>query len=663
MAKRRRPSPEPRGLSDWPQGQRRRPGDDPLEPPEPPEPEGPHRPERPDLEDLEPTVEPDGPEPTEPAAGPSDGTLKPSITSWTRLEPRCREADMRTTLAARVFDPLWLLARQWQVGEFQAEDVGMPVLARVRARTALLSRCYLGEIPTKTPTKGAPYDPTEMPLEVMVERQRIRSAPAPAVRLWKLRVEAGLHFLRMLEAQPLAGNYRAAFSARFALQSLKPQQLEGADEETVRFVQTMVGRALDGRRLEEACRSDPGAVARDPALRIAAADRAEVEATARRWLAWYDGLFSEPSAGAADAWMPARMEYAVTVAGRLSDDPLGERPLTATEFYDGHLDWNSFDLDLEVSLGTQGDRTVPSIVETTVPAPVTFRGSPAPRYWEFEDSQIEYGLLPVGRTDLAQLLMIEYASSYGNDWFLVPLTLPVGSLTSIDSLVVTDSFGVRSLLRPIGDRALPAPHWRMFQLAYIRRPGEGDMPGAAANLFFLPPALGRSLEGAALEDVLFMRDEMANMAWAIERTIESPIEGPHPQVEPAPQAALDAVPPSAGGAAPRYLLSSTVPPNWVALLPVQLSVPPNTIVSRLQRGAVLQPDGSQKVHTARGRLLNTGSALLMHDEEVPREGVRVTRHYQMTRWIDGTTWVWLAHRKQVGRGEGSSGLQFDRLLT
>ena len=658
MAKRRRPSPRPSRLSQPPEGSRRRPGD-PLEPPEPPEPTGPHRPERPDLEDLEPVDA----EPTGPGAGPSDPNLKPSITSWTRLEPRCREADMRTTLAARVFDPLWLLARQWQVGEFQAEDVGMPVLARVRARSALLSRCYLGEIPANTPTKGAPYDPTQMPLEVMVERQHIRSTPAPALRLWKLRVEAGLHFLRMLEAQPLAGNYRAAFTSRFALQSLEPQQLEGADEETMRFVQTMVGRALDGRRLEEACRADPGAMPRDPALRIAVGDRAEVEQTAARWLTWFDGLFSEPSAGAADAWMPARMEYAVTVAGRLSDEPLDERPLTATEFYDGHLDWNSFDLDLEVNLGTQGDRTVRSIVETTVPAPVTFRGSPAPRFWEFEDAQIEYGLLPVGRTDLAQLLMIEYASSYGNDWFLVPLTLPVGSLTSIDSLVVTDSFGVRTLLRPIGDRGLPPAHWRMFQLAYIRRPGDEGIPGAADNLFFLPPALGRSLESAALEDVLLMRDEMANMAWAIERTIESPVEQPNPYSEVFARAADDGLPPSAGTTTARYLLSSTVPPNWVPLLPVQLVVAPDTIVSRLKRGAVLQPDGSQKVHTARGRLLNTGAALLMHDEEVPREGVRVTRHYQMTRWIDGTTWVWLAHRKQVGRGEGSSGLQFDRLLT
>jgi hypothetical protein len=33
----------------------------------------------------------------------------------------------------------------------------------------------------------------------------------------------------------------------------------------------------------------------------------------------------------------------------------------------------------------------------------------------------------------------------------------------------------------------------------------------------------------------------------------------------------------------------------------------------------------------------------------------------MARWTDGTTVVWAAHRKEVGRGEGSSGLVFDRV--
>ena len=46
---------------------------------------------------------------------------------------------MRTSVAARVFDPLWLMARQWQVGEFQGEDAGSPVIARVRAVTAPLA--------------------------------------------------------------------------------------------------------------------------------------------------------------------------------------------------------------------------------------------------------------------------------------------------------------------------------------------------------------------------------------------------------------------------------------------------------------------------------------------------------------------------------------------
>ena len=595
--------------------------------------------------------------------------LTPSVTSWTRLEPRCREADMRTTLAARIFDPLWLLARQWQMGEFQGEDVGTPVVARVRARSALLSRCYLGELPDQPSTIGAPYDPRVMPLEVMVERQPVRAASAAEPRTLPLRVESGLHFLRMLELQAPSRNYRAAFIARFALQPLNPQAPELSDEQTSRFVLTMTGRAIDGGRLAEACRAGASTIVLDPALRIVAEDRAKVELAATRWLSWYDSLFSEPAAPDADAWMPERMEYAMTVAARMSEELGGEKPLTAVEFYDGHVDWSSFDLDYHANLGTEGDRTVNSIVDTTVPAPVTFRGTPAPRHWEFEDARIEYGLLPVGPNDLAQMLMIQYAGSYGNDWFVVPLTLPVGSLTRVDSLVVTDSFGVRTLLRPIGDSTVPTPHWRMFQLAFRRRAGEAGTPGAEANLLFLPPALGRSLEGAAMEDVLFMRDEMANLAWAIERSIESAIELASPRVESSTASSAgsrpDDVPPSAGLESARYLLSSTVPANWIPLLPVQVAVPdnPGKIVSRLKRGAVLQPDGSRHVYPALGRVLNPGGSLLLFDEEVPREGVHVTRHYQLARWIDGSTWLWVAHRKQVGRGEGSSGLQFDRLDT
>jgi hypothetical protein len=482
----------------------------------------------------------------------------------------------------------------------------------------------------------------------------------------RLSVEAGLHFLLMLDQQPLSKKYRPAFIARFALQTPAQSVRDTADEETKRFVSTMVGRAPDARRLAELLRtSGTSALIADTTLKIAVGDRAEVQQTARSWLKWYDELFTEPATESEDAWIPPRMEYAMTVAGQLSEDRFDQRPLTATEFSDGHLDWSSFDLNFEVNLGTERDRKFGVITETTVPAPVVFRGAPAPRYWELEDARIEYGLMPVGPTDLAQLLMIEYASSYGNDWFVVPLTLPIGSLTAVSSLVVTDSFGVRSLLRPIGDRALPAPNWSMYQLAHIRRPGAEPLMKPASNLFFLPPALGRSLQSPAVEDVLFMRDEMANVAWAIERSLESPVEQPVPRTDtttPADSAGDTGAPPPGDAALPRYLLSTTVPNHWIPLLPVQLREPPDKVVSRLKRGAVLQPDGSHKIHTAQGRILNKDAHLLMFDEEVPREGIHVARHYQLARWIDGSTWVWIALRKEVGRGEGSSGLRFDTVL-
>ena len=52
---------------------------------------------------------------------------------------------------------------------------------------------------------------------------------------------------------------------------------------------------------------------------------------------------------------------------------------------------------------------------------------------------------------------------------------------------------------------------------------------------------------------------------------------------------------------------------------------------------------------------------LIHEEEVPRAGVIVERSYQRTRWLNGKTYMWIGRRKEAGRGEGWSGLLFDRI--
>jgi hypothetical protein len=237
-------------------------------------------------------------------------------------------------------------------------------------------------------------------------------------------------------------------------------------------------------------------------------------------------------------------------------------------------------------------------------------------------------------------------------------------VTRVDSLVVTDTFGVRSLVRPINDPALPPAFFSMWQPSVKTAPSSTALK-VVPNRFFLPPTLPRTLDGTPLEEVLFMRDEMANVAWAIERTIENPIEQPvrrYEERDTAPQPASDLA-----LGLPRYLLSSQVPSNWIPLLPVQLPNPlqPNTpgqVLTRLKRGAMLQPDGSTTVHNARGDVLSSAPSLLLYDEEVPREGVRIARQRRLARWTDGSTWLWTAFRNEVGQGEGSSGLKFDQVL-
>jgi hypothetical protein len=440
--------------------------------------------------------------------------------------------------------------------------------------------------------------------------------------------------------------------------------LEAADEATRRLMQAMAGRALDARRLAATLRaSGVAALLQDPALAIAALDAAEVQQAAPAWLTWYDGLFAEPAGTADEAWSADRLEYAVTVAAGLSDQPQDQVQLGAREIDDGRLDWSSFDLDIDphVDLGSSADRSFRSLTETVVPAPVSFRGAPAVRFWELEDERLAYGLLPVGPTDLAHLMLIEYAGSYGNDWFLLPLTLPVGSVTRVDSLVVTDNFGVRTLLNPLGGPGTTAAGFSMWQHARLRRPGPPSPDCIRPNLFFLAPALGQTLEGAALEEVALLRDEMANVAWAIERITESPAELAH-SYSGKPAAAAAAAAPT--GEAPLYRVASAVPGNWIPLLPVQLRSPQpqGQLLSRLRRGALLQPDGSPLLPHAQSELLNVGGSLLLHDEDIPREGLQISKGRRMARWIDGSTWVWTAFRKRVGHGEGSSGLSFDQLL-
>ena len=58
----------------------------------------------------------------------------------------------------------------------------------------------------------------------------------------------------------------------------------------------------------------------------------------------------------------------------------------------------------------------------------------------------------------------------------------------------------------------------------------------------------------------------------------------------------------------------------------------------------------------------TPAPYFIAEEEVERAGTVVEVTWQRCRWRGGRVVTWLAHRRSVGRGEGSSGLAFDTLL-
>jgi hypothetical protein len=293
----------------------------------------------------------------------------PSITSWTRLEPRTRIEDPAPGMEARVYDPLWSLARQWQIGEFEGEDAGTPVQASIQLHVAPISRFLPQKIAAGETKQSHSYD-SSVPLDAVMARE------APTVDL-RLRASLGRQLLRALRAGSFtqqADHYRTA--APFATTS---------DPDGAAFLAVLGGRIPDGLLLLPLAEQDLG-TAQDPAL-------ADV---LRQWLDQSrDVLGSTSQPG---AWEPSRLEYEFAMGSSTAP------ALLASSVKRGDLDWYRFDVVPNASLGAEEAITDSQII--AVPAPVRYPGMPALRFWQFEDRSVSFGSVEVEPQDLGRLFLI-----------------------------------------------------------------------------------------------------------------------------------------------------------------------------------------------------------------------------------------------------------------
>jgi len=362
-----------------------------------------------------------------------------SITTWQRLEPLPRTKDLRVGLRAEIADPLWMLARQRQFGELLGEDAGSPVQATLKASSGRISRLHLGRAGSAAATAVAAFDhrDTDGPLEAIVEREPLLGTGADG----GLVVSAGLHFLRLLRAARAASQVTTYVQAY----SLADADLPGDDPATRRLRRRAVGRVPDALRLAADLLAHRGSATELTTLpatpAIPTAEPSKVLVAANAFLAAWPGGLTEPTDPAATAWDANRLEHAFAVQADLPD---GRVVLRSDEYRGGRLDWPAFVAASQPSLGAPATPVEPTqLVRTVLPTPATYGGMPAQRFWEIEDGTVRFGSLDTGRTDLARLLLAEFALTYGNDWFVLPVDLPVGSVTSVDSFEVVDTFGGR----------------------------------------------------------------------------------------------------------------------------------------------------------------------------------------------------------------------------
>ncbi|HOY06572.1 MAG TPA: hypothetical protein PLO67_14290 [Saprospiraceae bacterium] len=578
---------------------------------------------------------------------------KNALLLWERLLPSPESQDVADALRCEIRDPLWLLARQWQLGEFQAADAGMAASAHVIARTTNAQRFSANGQPAFSP-------PGDKPLDSIVE------SILPEFDL-VLRMETGRKW-RQLLVKAGKQTFWDQFCQMPLLQYKAPAVVFDPDNAELRAVyhepyeQSLAAlgnsRTIDGWKLFKELQT------RKASDFLSSSDPA-VDSLGEQWKNWVNERLLAHNPGFASSWDASRMEYVAKVAAPVSDTETAF--LHAPEHNGQQLAWHDWvsaaeKADLKQDLHPQD---IQIHRKTALPAAVGFPGMPRARWWEMEDSTIDLSNIKAQKTDTGILLLAEFSLLYSNDWLLMPLSLPLGSLSKIQSLRVTDVFGVQTIMQQNAGRA----DWRLFQLA------ENQL----ADWMWLPPVSIGRVQSEALEEIKFIRDEMANMVWAVEQTVSDGIGGTlegsssakgleewlrslsgTPDATPLPDLGVP------GDYA--YTIGNTVPPHWIPFIPFRpVENKPDMMLRRAAMPRIF--DGAESATRIRPRTslirnnAPTGESrrLDIQEEEIPATGITLKTYWRRARWLDGTTVTWLAREKRLGKTTETSGLQFDVL--
>jgi hypothetical protein len=352
-----------------------------------------------------------------------------------RLEPNPQRRSFAAGFAAAIHDPVWFLARQWQMGEHQGENASSPVLIQ------------FGAIHTPIqPSPQAPsLDPKIMPAEAIVE--------AEPDDWWTIgrRVRIGAIVAQRERANP---NLDPAAVDGAYLLALPPPPFDRLGGRLPPPYERLAG-SFDGLALW-----------RNRSI-LGIGDKS------------FDGLgIPEPRAF---FWQSDELMYEADFP---IGDPANDRTLRLARHSGGRVDW--FSADAHAPADAPAFVPEGEIVDTTsYPTAVQYPGAPHSRWWEIEDAAVDIGGYPPDTSHFATTLLIDLIASHGDDWFVFPVDARVGHALTINAPTVTDAFGEQYVLIPPAD-------WWLF------RTTDFDNRSLVVWLRALAPVEGRPIENVLL---------------------------------------------------------------------------------------------------------------------------------------------------------------------
>ncbi|SMO33323.1 hypothetical protein SAMN06265379_10198 [Saccharicrinis carchari] len=602
----------------------------------------------------------------------------PTVTLWNRLEGRPRSENFERAVKAQVRDALWMLSKQWQMGEFIGDDAGSPVLAKAHMETTRLTKYKGGSADAEALEQ-------EIPLEVKVEHQAIAFKQGNTEISLDIRLLMGRQWLKWATAIDPA--YRQAYIDKYGIRNNVQPDPDAEADATIcahrkvwQQFAAVTGRRMDGYRLYVYLKENatPAHKASDGITLANTQTKKDVlDGLGAKFIAWYEKLYYQPNeVRKNESWKPNYLEHQFAVSAPQKGK---EKVLTAEEYYHGHLDWYNLDIDQgddELETGTPPQDVEDKITHAFVPTSVTFGGMPHPRWWTFENWKTNLGFVNPDTTDLNKLLLLDFFLTYSNDWFIVPFTLPVGSLAKIRGLTVTNVFNEKIWVEAAGRG--DDENWQRWNMFNLNVKGTDHVPADLGAVVL--PTSRKVQEGKPLEEIFLLRDEIANMVWGVESVVPLPTGKGHRGKEVGyelkaklQQLIGDVVPPDTltdNLAKIRFRVVNSVPENWIPFMPVHIDGQKRQI--QLQRAAmprILENDDRvPKKVEPKTSLLRHGlekspkETYRLNENEVGRSGTRIKKNFQRTRWHNGEVYNWVGIKKENGRGEGSSGLAFDQLI-